>query len=357
MYPLLKKILFTLSPETAHDWAKGVGKYAPSFWLKPLTDVKSSCLISQIGQTPLKNPIGLAAGFDKNAEVVSMMENLGFGFLEIGSVTRYPCQGNPKPRLFRFPEELSIVNRLGLPNWGVDKVAYHLNQVRHTIPLGMNIAKTPDFATVKGERKEGVDDYRETFKKLHQHGAYTVLNLSCPNTKEKTTFENSVLFSQLATAIAEERTELKDPHPIFIKISPTLDSKELEKLIDQVFRHNLDGFVVSNTLPYNNNTRAPARSAPTGGLSGKGLSEAANQQLKKVYQIIKDEKILMGVGGILSFEDLLKKLENGASLFQIYTGLIYNGPFFVKKLLCQLDSYCKKQGVKNYRELIGQKLT
>lgn len=350
MYPLIKKILFSLPPETAHDWVKIVGKYSPSFWLKALTGVQSDRLTSQIGQTPLKNPIGLAAGFDKNAEVVSFMENLGFGFLEIGSVTYHPCEGNPKPRLFRLPEELSLVNRLGLPNWGVDKVSYHLGHVRHKIPLGMNIAKTPDFVKISDKRKEGVEDYLATFKKLHQHGAYTVLNLSCPNTKEKTTFEDSVLFSQLATTIAEERTELKDPHPVLVKISPTLEEKNLEKLIDQVFRHNLDGFVISNTLP------CAKQGGVSGGLSGRGLSEAANKQLKKVYAIVKNEKIIMGVGGILNFDDLLLKLSSGASLFQIYTGLIYNGPFFVKDLLRKLDAYCKKQGVKNYQELVGQKL-
>ncbi len=335
MYSLLKPLLFKLDPETAHTLVKSSRYFLPRPLLRTLTAVKSSRLECQIGSTLLKNPIGLAAGFDKNGEAVDFMGALGFGFVEIGSVTALPCLGNPKPRIFRQPETESLVNKMGLPNWGVEKIAYRLHWHRPKTPIGISIAKTPG-------RSNGIDDYVESFRKLAALGNYTVLNLSCPNTDEGTTFEDPKLFLKLATAIAEARMEVKDRLPILIKISPTLPSELLQKIIEIAMRYELDGFVVGNTLKVDG-----------GGLSGKKLKTLADAQLKQVYEIVKKEKIIMGVGGIMSFEDLRDKLALGATFFQVYTGLIYRGPFFIKELCQKLDVLCQKLGVKNYAELVG----
>lgn len=335
MYSLLKPFLFKLDPETAHNLVKSSRFLIPSPLLRKLTSVKSPRLECQIGSTLLKNPIGLAAGFDKNGEVVDFMGALGFGFVEIGSVTAHPCKGNPKPRIFRLPEEESLINHMGLPNWGASIIAYRLHWHRPKTPIGISVAKTPGPS-------DGIDDYVESFRKLASLGSYTVLNLSCPNSGEEATFENPRLFLKLATAIAEARMEIKDRFPIFIKISPTLSSDDLQKMVEIALKFEFDGFVVGNT-----------QKVSEGGLSGKKLKPLADAQLKRVYEIVKTEKIIIGVGGIMDFKDIKAKLALGAQFFQVYTGLIYRGPFFIRELNQKLDRLCQKMGVKNYSELVG----
>lgn len=358
MYSILQKFLFSLEPETSHWMVKNFGKVIPKGYLSRSTAVKSGSLKTSIGDVEIESPIGLAAGFDKNGEMLSLMHALGFGYLEIGSVTALPCEGSPKPRIFRLPEDQSLINRMGLPNWGVEKIRKHLLKHQKGIPLGINIAKTPDFVQHSRGKKieKGIDDYVESFSKIHDIGAYLVLNLSCPNTKDGRTFEEPVFFEDLAREIAYVRQSLQINKPVLVKFSPDLEKMPLYQIVDSAMKHGFDGFVLSNTTPGRERLKTAGQRIEKigkGGLSGKGLLYKANKQLKNVFKIIGRDKILMGVGGILSFDDLLLKLSYGAQFFQVYTGLVYNGPYFIRELNKKLASLCRKHKVKDYRELVG----
>lgn len=351
MYPLLKRFLFVLEPELSHALVKRVSPVLPKALLGRFTQIKDETLKAHIGKTVLANPVGLAAGFDKNAEVLDFMAALGFGFIEIGSVTAFPCPGNPKPRLFRLPKDESLINRLGLPNQGVEKIALRLKDHRSKIPIGINIAKTPTFVG----KRDGIEDMLTTLKGLHGFGAYLVFNLSCPNTIDGKTFENPEVFKKLAFAYEAEKRRLKISKPALLKLSPDLPKSDLQKIVETA-SPIFDGFVVSNTSTHRSSLLTDKTSLGhfgLGGLSGKGLRESANQQLALVSEMTGSSKMLIGVGGVMNFKDLLTKLSLGASLVQVYTGLIYRGPLFIRELNRELSKYCRRLGLPSYRDLIG----
>ena len=358
MYTLLSHALFQLDPETAHNAVKALSPLFPVALLQHFTLVKHPSLATKIGATPLSHPIGLAAGFDKNAELTGLAQALGFACSEIGSITAQPCPGNPRPRLLRLPQEQSLINWLGLPNQGAENVARRISQIKPKIPLGLNIAKTPDFAFDK-IKPLGVDDYLFTYEKIHHQGAYLVFNLSCPNTGETETFEDPEIFRTLAKNINGMRRNKKVSPPHLIKISPDLEPAKLKRLLEIAGENDFDGFVVGNTTRKRTHLKKEIEKkwGSRGGLSGKALTEPANAQLKKVFEIVGKEKIIIGVGGIMNFSDLLTKISHGATLVQVYTGLIYNGPFFVRDLNKKLVRLCKKIGVKNYQELVGRPMS
>lgn len=356
MYPFLKKILFALEPEIAHALVKKASPMLPKGMLTRLAGSRYSLIESTLGETKLSSPIGLAAGFDKNGEVLDLMASLGFGFIELGSVTALPCSGNPRPRLFRLPKDQSLINRLGLPNWGAEKIAEHLKKTKVKIPLGINLAKTPEFAQDKP--LNGIEDFLRSFQTMAPYGAYTVFNLSCPNSGDGRTYEDLGVFKDLSTSILQEKKKLKYKQPILLKLSPDLNKKELAKLVEFALKEGFDGFVVSNTTIKRTGLRSSAtliQKSGTGGLSGGALATAANEQIQKVAEISGPQSILIGVGGLMDFKDLIIKMSLGAQFYQVYTGFIYEGPFFVAKLNRQLNTFCKKMGVANYRELVGNK--
>lgn len=346
-----------MDPETAHHAVKAVAKTAPTAMIRALAGFEHPTLAAKLGDTNLKNPIGLAAGFDKNGEMISFLEALGFGFLELGSVTALPCRGNPKPRIFRLPADESLINWMGLPNVGADEFAKNFKNRKAKIPCGLNIAKTPDFAfeAAKRKPKTGVEDFLETYAKLAGLGHYTVFNLSCPNTGESVLFESPELFPVLGREIVQANHRLKDKKPVLLKLSPDLWEKDLAKVVETALKLGFDGFVVANTTRSRAGLKTPITGEikDRGGLSGRGLKKAANAQLARVYNITGKNAILIAVGGIMSFDDLLEKFALGASLCQIYTGLIYNGPFFVKELNRKLAAFCEDNDLQSYRELVG----
>ncbi|MDO8518932.1 MAG: quinone-dependent dihydroorotate dehydrogenase, partial [Deltaproteobacteria bacterium] len=320
MYSLFKKLLFTLDPETTHNLAK---RAAPILPLLGCKSISSPVLKASIGGTKLENPIGLAAGFDKNGNMLGLASALGFGFTEIGSVTSIPCKGNPRPRIFRLPKDESIINRMGLPNQGADAVAKRLAKTKDKIPYGINIAKTPD--NYSPPYRSGIEDFLATFDKLKDFGKYIVFNLSCPNTAGGKTFEEPEVFKKLAKSVADVRKKMAAPKPILIKISPDLEEKKLFALVESACSFGFDGFVMTNTTLKRPNLKTgpfTVGKMGVGGLSGGALAKKADEQLSAVHQMAPD-KILIGVGGIINFEGLLNKLSRGASLFQIYTGLVY----------------------------------
>lgn len=356
MDSFFRHLLFLLPPEHAHDLAKISAKWAPTSLLKPFTQVCSKALEARIGNTVLSNPIGLAAGFDKNGEALSLIESLGFGFAELGSVTWYPCVGNEKPRLFRLQKDQSLINRLGLPNWGAQKIFEHLSKRKSIFPLGINIARTPDFA-LPHKKGNGMTEMLETFRLLYPCASYLVFNLSCPNTPDGRSFEDPGPFLELAREICLQRKKYKIKTPVLVKLSPDLKDKAIEPLVKIVFDSHLDGFVVSNTTLDRPkellSSAGQIKKAGEGGLSGRALAIKANALLEKIYEKTGKNKLLIGVGGILTFRDLIEKLRLGAALFQVYTGLVYGGPLFVGHLNKKLNALCKQLGVKNYLELQG----
>lgn len=359
MYPLLKRALFLLGPETAHDAIKALSRVAPLGAIRPFTRFEHSALETRVGATALKNPIGLAAGFDKNADMLPFLEALGFGFIELGSVTAFPCLGTPKPRIARLSEDESLINWMGLPNVGVGEFAKRVQQRQTTVPIGINIAKTPDFAYngVVDKPKDGIADFLATYEKTARFGDYTVFNLSCPNTGEARSFEDLGLFHELGTAIGDLNVKLEDAKPVYLKISPDLDQKNLTRLVEAACELGFDGFVVSNTTRQRPamKTTLTGELRNRGGLSGRALTGLSLTQLKRVHAIVDAKRTLIAVGGIMSFDDLLERLRAGAHLCQIYTGLIYNGPLFVKELNTKLANLCEERGYKSYRELSQDK--
>lgn len=358
MYALLKKLLFAFSPETAHHFVKTASHLLPNSLIESFFCYAHPALTTQIGEKKIANPFGLAAGFDKNAEMFSFLKALGFGFIEFGSVTALSCQGQKKPRILRLPQDESLINWMGLPNVGAEKMQENLATLPESSSYGINIAKTPDFAYQEHSLtpRQGIDDFLFTYKALHSFGTYTVFNLSCPNTEDHKTFEDHSLFSDFAKELHQINFDLKDTKPIFIKISPDLQKQKLHKLIDVALKYEFDGFVISNTTKKRPQLKSKLseEQKTKGGLSGKALKKLADKQLKQVYDIVGTNKLLIGVGGIFEFSDILTKLRYGASLFQIYTGLIYQGPALIKNLKRQLAEFCEKEGVTNYRELVGK---
>lgn len=318
---------------------------------------ESDRLKTFIAQTSLSNPIGLAGGFDKNAELLPLLDNLGFGFLELGSVTAEPCVGQPKPRLFRLKKDQALINRMGLPNHGADEISEHLKNLRPTpkTPWGINISKTPDFA--KKQKRTAVEDYLYSLEKFYPLAEYICLNLSCPNTKDKGTFESPAVFKTLAEPVHDFLKSRVDRKPILIKLSPALDESSLKQTIEIALKNGIDGFIVSNTTLNRNNlktTKQDLKKMGAGGLSGAPLLDAANKQLELAHKITEGKSILVGVGGVMNFKGLLQKLIYGAQLVQVYTGFVYNGPFFMHGLAKDLDAFCKKHGLKHYSEITGQ---
>lgn len=356
----LKTLLFSLEPETAHQFAKKLSCVLPHSVLRRQNQIQSPVLKMHWQNLSFSNPIGLAAGFDKEASALQLIETLGFGFVELGSVSYAPCDGNTKPRIFRLLEDEALINWMGLPNPGIEKFLENLHKQHSQLPRGISLVKTPDmaFAAQKRAVKNGIDDFVDSFTLAHNQADYICLNLSCPNSGEAKLFEDPNQFAALAREISLARTSLTSETPLFIKISPMLAPADLQKTVELALKYNFDGFVVSNTLTSRPElkTTLSAEQKKRGGLSGKPVLTAANAQLKRVYEIVGREKCIMGVGGIHDLESLLSKLQNGASCFQVYTGLIYGGFSFVRDLNRGLVAYCEKRGVKHYSELIGQKI-
>ncbi|EKD41191.1 MAG: hypothetical protein ACD_73C00806G0002 [uncultured bacterium] len=353
MYFLAKKILFQLDPETAHQTIKNLARLLPPSFFKWGHLVNDKALSCEWGDIKFNSPIGLAAGFDKNAEMFSWLQNLGFGFIEIGSVTAAPCPGNAKPRIFRLVKDESLINRMGLPGSGADKVEKKLKKVRKKIPVGVNLAKTPVINGQKLFKGDGIEDFIYSFKKMEKWADFIVLNLSCPNTNDGKTFEDPVLFNELAISIKNEN---KRKCPILVKLSPDLSLSNLKKLIELTMSNQFAGFVVSNTTKDRVNLRTPTSKLEKiglGGLSGQALGEKSLKILKISRDIAGNEPTIIACGGIMNFNHLIQRFIYGADLCEIYTGFIYNGPAFVSDLNRKLSLFCRKHQLKSFKELKG----
>jgi dihydroorotate dehydrogenase len=344
MYRFLRPLLFQMGAEEAHSLATGTARLVQRLQpeaVEPVFRFEDATLYQNIWGLDFKNPIGLAAGFDKNAQLVRFWEALGFGFSEVGSVTARAAEGNARPRAFRLTEDRALINRMGLGNEGANAVARRLEDANapRTAPMGLNVARTPDPSLTSADAV--VEDYRQTFHRLAPLADYVTLNVSCPNTETGRTFEEPHALNALLEAIFAERRRLRlDDLPVLVKLSPPetdrlLYDSALDDTIAVARAHGVDGFVAANTAPDRAGlTASPERLAEigAGGLSGPPVAGRSTALVRYLYRLTEGRVPIIGVGGVDSAEAAYEKIRAGASLVQLYTGLVYEGPNLVKRI-------------------------
>lgn len=350
---ILKKIFFRIDPEVVHDHmvlvGKFLGNYAPTQhitrWLFNYTNKKLQQTI--LGIT-FSNPVGLSAGFDKNAELTDILPDVGFGFVEVGSVTGEPCSGNAKPRLWRLPKTKGLVVYYGLKNDGCEQIATRLTNKKFRFPIGISIAKTNCQATA--DTTAGIADYVKAYTQLKNSGDYITINISCPNAFGGQPFTDKDRLEKLLTAIDSVPAQ----KPLFLKISPDLTDQELDDVLTIAQQHNIAGFVCTN-LTKNRDaiTILDANLPDKGGISGRVLNDISNKFITKIYTQTHGQKIIIGVGGIFSAADTYEKIKRGASLVQLITGMIFEGPQLIGDINRGLVTLLEKDGYTNIAQAVG----
>lgn len=294
------------------------------------------------------NPLGLAAGFDKNCVVVNQLASLGFGFVEIGTVTLQPQKGNPKPRIFRLPDDKALINRLGFNNDGAEIIAERLSKLKRRCVVGVNIGKNKDVPN-----EEAVENYLACFEIIHPVADYVAVNISSPNTPNLRELQQSENLDVLLSALQKRNAEL-GRKPLLVKIAPDLTNAEIEGLVDVCMSQNIDGVIATNTTTSRDGlkTQGVVRIGD-GGLSGRPLARRSNEVISTIYRYSKGKLPIIGVGGIFTAEDAFAKIAAGASLLQAYTGFVYAGPTFARKINSGLEEIVKQLGLKNIDEAVG----
>ncbi|OCL86060.1 Dihydroorotate dehydrogenase (quinone) [Aliarcobacter thereius] len=345
-YETLKKILFKFEPETAHNFAEfglkflGKCKLARNYYEKK-NFIEDKVLEQELFGRTFRNPIGLAAGFDKNASMIKAMKSLGFGFTEIGTVTLVPQNGNPKPRLFRHPDEKSLQNAMGFNNLGSHKVLKNLKKVYpFYIPIGVNIGKNKNTP-----EEFAISDYKNLIKKLEAYADYLIINISSPNTPNLRDLQNENFISELFS-MAKNLTK----KPIFLKIAPDIDVKVAINLCEVAIKEGASGIIANNTTIDYSLVKNPQS---FGGLSGECLKEKSSLFFDQIASKLYGKTTLISVGGISSAEDAYERIKSGASLVQLYSSLIFEGPSLAKNINLELIELLKKDGYSNITEAIG----
>lgn len=322
LYALARPLLFALDPETAHDLALRLSGLAGLFVSPP-----PAFPVRAMGIT-FPNPVGLAAGLDKHAEHVDALAGLGFGFLELGGVTPRPQPGNPRPRLFRIPQARALINRYGLNSVGVDAFVENLKRRRVKCVVGVNIGKNKDTPN-----ERAADDYALCLEKLYPHVDYVTLNVSSPNTAGLRELQDAGYLADLIRLVKARRQKLQDSHSrnvaIALKIAPDLEDAHIRAIAELARKERIDGIVATNTTVSRAGVEQYADAFQAGGLSGAPLRERATRVVRILADCLQGELPVIGVGGILSGADAAEKMQAGASLVQLYSGLIYRGPRLV----------------------------
>lgn len=325
LYPLLRPLLFSLDPEDAHDTTLKLLAMAYDSGLSKLVYPTIADRPVEVMGLHFKNPIGLAAGLDKNGEYIDALAALGFGFIEIGTVTPRPQPGNPKPRLFRLPEHQAIINRMGFNNLGV---AYLLGQVQKSAykgVLGINIGKNFDTPIV-----DAVGDYVIGLRLAYPYASYITLNISSPNTKNLRQLQQADELKVLVSTLKEEQLKLHQAHgryvPLVLKIAPDLSEEEIQDIAQLLLEFAIDGVIATNTTLARDSIATHPLAQEAGGLSGAPVKAQATWVVRQLSEALQGKLPIIAAGGILSAADAQEKLAAGASLVQIYSGLIYQGP-------------------------------
>ena len=345
MFSLLRPYIFGLDPEEAHDLAIKSLKF--NFIPKVFFQVEDEEMLeTELFKKKLKNPIGLAAGFDKSAEVYNSLFKLGFGFVEVGTITPKRQPGNSKPRIFRLEKDKAMINRLGFNNDGIEIVSDRLTKNLPEDFLGINIGPNKNS-------KDKISDFLKCFDKLNKLASYVTVNISSPNTDGLRDFHQEKLLSNLLRKLNELKKNKKIQCPIVLKISPDIEEKEITNINELVSKFKIDGIILTNTTNQYREDLSDIKKNEAGGLSGLPLQKLSLKFIKDFYNINKGKVPIIGVGGIDSGQSAFDKIAAGATVIQLYTGMIYKGPGIVKDIKKELIEILKKEKIKNIQEAVG----
>jgi dihydroorotate dehydrogenase len=356
---LVRPLLFRGDPEATHERTLALlSNLTPlEGLLDRLFSVHDLRLEVRFGPLTFANPVGLAAGFDKNATAVRTMAAFGFGFVEIGAVTALAQPGNPKPRLYRLPEDQALINRLGFNNEGAAKIADRLKELRSRrcplkLPLGINLGRSKIVET-----KDAVADFLSAFEQLFPYGDFFTLNVSSPNTPQLRDLQERSLLSALLRAIQQKNRELAArggtaAKPVLVKIAPDMEFAQVDDIVEVSIAEKIGGIIATNATAFLRETLA-SRSQEPGGLSGRPLRALATSFVRHLYRTVDKKLPIIGVGGIFTAEDAYEKIKAGASAVQIYTGFVYEGPAAVKHINEGLLKLIERDGYSSVADAVG----
>lgn len=352
----LKPVLFLIEPEKVHDFMVKMGEFLGKrkIWHNinaKIFNYQNSKLTQKVGGITFQNPVGLAAGFDKNGQLLDILPSIGFGFEEIGSITALPCEGNAKPRLWRLKKSKGLVVNYGLKSDGSEAMAKKLHGRKFEIPIGISIAKTNCLQTV--DTAAGIEDYLISYRRLKALSDYITLNVSCPNAYGGQSFADGEKLEKLLTAVQKEGMD----KPIFIKLQPGLTRPQLDQIVEAVDSFPVTGYICSNLAKDRSQIQdkiLDKKLPPTGAISGKPVQDLSDELLKTMYQLRGCCYTMIGCGGIFTAEDAYRKIRLGASLVQIITGMIFQGPQVIGEINRGLVRLLERDGFTNISEAIGK---
>jgi dihydroorotate dehydrogenase len=348
---LIRPALFSLSPETAHEI--GIESLRVALASKAAQNLMAARTTAwDLGEVErfglkFKNPLGMAAGFDKNGIVVNQLGALGFGFVEVGTVTFDPQKGNDKPRLFRLPEDHALINRLGFNNQGTRRVVERLRKIDRNCVLGVNIGKNKDVPN-----EEAIGNYLQSFDLVHEVADYVAVNISSPNTPNLRELQKAENLEELLGALQTRNREW-GAKPLLVKIAPDLSEGEIEAIADICLRLAISGVIATNTTISREGLVSDAGSIGAGGLSGKPLRQRSTEVIAKIYRYSGGKLPIVGVGGIFTAEDAFEKIAAGASLVQAYAGFIYGGAMFARDVNSGLARILREKGFETLDGAVG----
>jgi len=347
MFSKLRSLIFKVDPEKAHFLAIKSLKFnlVPNVFDENKNDPMFQ---TKIFDKDLDNPIGMAAGFDKNAEVYNSLFKLGFGFVEVGTITPLKQYGNPKPRVFRLVEDEALINRLGFNNQGAEIVKERIKRNKKLGLLGINVGPNKDSS-------DRLNDYLIGLKTFYDDADYITINISSPNTENLRTFHEGDKLQDLLKSIEEERKNLKSNIPIAVKVSPDISEDQVNQISGILLEHEIKAIIVSNTSEATRDKLSNIQRHQKGGLSGKPIEKKSNVLINKFYKLLKGKIKIIGVGGVDSGQAAYDKFLAGADLVQLYTGMVFKGPNIAGIIKKDLKELLIRDGVKNYTEIIGNK--
>ena len=347
MFSNLRSLIFKLDPETAHNLAIKSLKF--NFIPNVLDEDKNNPLFkTKLFDKNLENPIGMAAGFDKNAEVYNSLFKLGFGFVEVGTITPLKQYGNPKPRVFRLVEDEALINRLGFNNLGSKNVLDRIKSNKQIGLLGINIGPNKDS-------DDRLGDYLDCFKTFQSVADYITINISSPNTEDLRNFHDQSKLNKLLEGINKKKQNLGSKIPIVVKVSPDIDEKEIKQITEVLLSNNIEAVIISNTSDSSRDNLSNILKHQKGGLSGKPIEEQSTELINKFYKVLNGRIKIIGCGGVDSGKGAYEKFLAGANYVQLYTGMVFRGPNIVNMIKKELKELLINDGVKNFAEIIGKK--
>jgi dihydroorotate dehydrogenase len=339
---VMRPVAFRMDAEHAHEL--GIRALASGFAAPFYTDEIHPILQCERFGLKFKSPLGVAAGFDKNASVVEPLARLGFGFVEVGTVTSRAQPGNPKPRLFRLPEDKALINRMGFNNEAAEVVARRISR-DHPCVIGINIGRNKDVSN-----DAAAANYLEAFKAVQDGADYIVVNVSSPNTPDLRALQQSAALDELLSALQEANRASK---PLLVKIAPDLTPQEIESIVEITVRHKIDGIIATNTTIAREGLKTDVADLGPGGLSGRPLRERSTGLIRMIYSVTDGKLPIIGVGGIFDAADAFEKILAGASLVQAYTGFVYGGPSFAGAVNAGLAKLFLEGGFTSVDEAVG----